>query len=306
MRSYIVGIYPRSPKLIEATRVNDPKLSELFKVEKAKYMKLIKSKLTYVSDPMLEWNDMFRPFMNVKGVSLGALNRFFETNTFYRKLVISDELKGYGSVIANNINIVKNKSAVSIADPYTFAELNENLYYKSYDEYLLAISKMLNKEAKKLSEEGVVLIQLNAPAIAYNAEQLDNDKLALIKEAIENVKRRVSAKVYLHLYFGNITKIFSKLLEIKIDGLSIDLINKGDDIMEYSMKGKGLTLGMIDAMNTRIEDLKIVKSIEKIIEKMNPSETYLSTNTDLEFLPYEFAIKKINRLAEIAKRVKYE
>ncbi|GIU72157.1 MAG: 5-methyltetrahydropteroyltriglutamate--homocysteine methyltransferase [Candidatus Nitrosocaldaceae archaeon] len=304
MKAYALGIYPRSPKLIEATRVNDPKLDNLFKTEKRKLIKLqIKNNMTLVEDPMLDWNDIFRPFVNVKGIELGALNRFFETNTFYRKLIINDELKGYGKIIKNNIlldELPANK-AVVMPDPYTFAELNENQYYNSYEEYILAIAKMLNKEAQTLANEGVEFIQLNAPSIAYNANNIDD--FNIIKEAIESVKKRVKSKIYLHLYFGNIEKILDKLLDIKVDGLSIDLINNSiDAIKEYRFKGLGL--GIIDATNTKLEDIKMAKDIEDRLNNMNYKEAYLCTNTDLEFLPYEFAIKKISRLAAIAKKVK--
>ncbi|RMF30578.1 MAG: hypothetical protein D6752_03815 [Candidatus Nitrosothermus koennekii] len=304
MKAYALGIYPRSPKLIEATRANDPRLDNLFKTEKRKLIKLqIKSNMALVEDPMLDWNDIFRPFVNVKGIELGALNRFFETNTFYRKLIINDELKGYGKIIKNNIlldELPANK-AVVMPDPYTFAELNENQYYNSYEEYILAIAKMLNKEAQTLAKEGVEFIQLNAPSIAYNANNIDD--FSIIKESIEIVKKRVKSKIYLHLYFGNIEKILDKLLDIKIDGLSIDMINNSiDAIKEYRFKGLGL--GIIDATNTKLEDIKMAKDIEDRLNNMNYKEAYLCTNTDLEFLPYEFATKKISRLAAIAKKVK--
>lgn len=302
--AYALGIYPRSPKLVEATRVNDPKLDQLFKAEKKRWIKLQeKQNLVYVADPMLDWADMFRPFAKVKGIELGALNRFFETNTFYRKLIIKDEIKGYGKIVANNILLeeLPENSAVSLPDPYTFAELHENQYY-SKDEYILAVAKMLNKEAQTLVKQGISFIQLNAPAIAYNSNAIDADTLNIIKEAIEQVKRRVK-KVYLHLYFGNVMKIIDKLLDIKVDGLSLDLINNDiNDISEYKFKGLGL--GIIDATNTKMEDIKLVKSIEKILDNTNAKEVYLCPNADLEFLPYKFATKKISRLASIAKRVR--
>ncbi len=301
MKAYALGIYPRSPKLVEATRVNDPKLDQLFAKEKKRLIRLQeKHNLAYVADPMLDWNDIFRPFAKVKGIELGALNRFFETNTFYRKLLITDELKGYGKIVMNSImlNDLPDNKAVVLPDPYTFAELNENHYYKD-DEYILAIAKMLNREAQTLARNGVSFIQLNAPAIAYN----NNIDFAIIKEAIEKVKNRVKSKVYLHLYFGNVTKIIDKLLDIKIDGLSIDLVNNDiDEIIEYKFKGLGL--GMIDATNTKMEDLKLANKIEKILDKASIKEAYLTTNTDLEYLPYEFATKKISRLASIAKKVR--
>ncbi len=303
MKAYALGIYPRSPKLVEATRINDPKLDQLFIAEKKRFIKLQeKHNLTYVADPMLNWNDIFRPFANVKGIELGALNRFFETNTFYRKLIITDELKGYGKIVMNNIlldNLPDNKAAV-MPDPYTFVTLNDNQYYKD-DEYMLAIAKMLNKEAQTLARNGVSFIQLNAPAIAYNANNIDN--FDIMKESIEKVKSRVKSKVYLHLYFGNITKIIDKLLDIKIDGLSIDLINNNiDEILEYKFKGLGL--GMIDTTNTKMEDIKLAKKIEEILDKNSIKEAYLCANADLEYLPYEFATKKISRLASIAKKVR--
>ena len=305
MKAYALGIYPRSPKLIEATRTNDPKLDELFKKEKDKLIKVQKRHgFAYVADPMLDWNDMFRPFARVKGMELGALNRFFETNNFYRRLIVKDELRGYGKVVKNSIalELLPSNSAVSIPDPYTFAELNINEYYKDYESYLLAIAKMLNKEAQALAREGVKFIQLEAPAIAYNATAIDN--FDLIKDAIEKVKYRVKSKVYLHLYFGNVARIYDRLLDLKVDGLAIDLINTKLEDVEYDSSKLGIAYGIIDAMNTKLEELSMAKMLSKAIDRMKPKEAYICPNTDLEYLPYEFAIKKLSRLASIAKRVK--
>jgi methionine synthase II (cobalamin-independent) len=308
MKSYALGIYPRSSKLIAATRKNDKKLPAMFHAEKKKLVReQQKAKLSYICDPLLDWNDMFRPFANVKGVGLGALNRFFETNTFYRKLIVNDQLSGYGSVIKSNLALSllpKNNIAVCMPDPYTFADLNENKFYKNYDDYLFAVADMLGKEAQALAKAKVKLIQLNAPSIAYKADSVD---ISLVKDAIEQVKRNTKSKIYLHLYFGNTSKIFSKLLDIKIDGLNVDLSTTDlSSIVDYKIDN-GLCLGAVDAMNTKMEDVKsTAQTISSALDKMEPKEAYISTTCDMEFLPYEFAVKKLSRLGTLARSIRYD
>jgi len=309
IKTFALGIYPRSPKLIDATRKNDKKLQMLFKIEKKKLIKeQQKAKLSYVCDPLLDWNDMFRPFSNLKGVSLGALNRFFETNTFYRRLIINGELDDYSNIIKSNLAfslLPKHKEvAACMPDPYTFADLNENKYYKNHTDYLFAIADMLKKEAQTLAKAKVKLIQLNAPSIAYKSDNVD---ISLIKDAIERIKQGLKAKVYLHLYFGSVSKIFSRLLDIKIDGLSIDVSSTDlNSLIGYKVDN-GLCLGAVDAMSTRMEDVKeTAKIISNAFDKIGPKEAYISTTCDLEFLPYEFAVKKLSRLGAIARNVKYD
>ena len=309
IKTYALGIYPRSAKLIEATRKNDKKLAQLFQAEKKKLIKEEqKAKLSYVCDPLLDWNDMFRPFSTMKNVSLGALNRFFETNTFYRKLIINGEFENSSNVVKSHLafsSLPKKKEiAACMPDPYTFADLNENKYYRDHTEYLFAIADMLKKEAQALARAKVKFIQLNAPSIAYNADKVD---IGIVKDAVERVKDGLKAKVYLHLYFGNISKIFSKLLDIKVDGLSIDLsFTDLNSLVGYKVD-KGLCLGAVNAMNTKMEDVKgTTKIVSSALNKMSPREAYISTSCNLEFLPYEFAVKKLSRLGAIGRNVKYD
>jgi methionine synthase II (cobalamin-independent) len=163
---------------------------------------------------------------------------------------------------------------------------------------------MLKREAKALAASKVKLIQLNAPSIAYNSESID---LATVKDAVERVKDGVKAKVYLHLYFGNISKIFSKLLDVKVDGLSVDLSHTDIKSLTDFRVDRGLCLGVINSMNTKMEDVKeTAKIVARALDKMSPKEAYISTTCDLEFLPYDFAVKKLSRLGAIGRKVQYE
>jgi len=79
--SYTFGIYPRSEKLIEATRKNTENLDSLFQKETEEYISAQKNAgLGFVSDPLLKWDDIFRQFVNPPAVKPAALNRIFEMN----------------------------------------------------------------------------------------------------------------------------------------------------------------------------------------------------------------------------------
>ena len=77
--SYTFGIYPRSEELIEATRKNTENLDSLSQSETVEYISAQKNAdLGFVSDPLLKWDDVFRPFANLSGVTPTALNRIYE------------------------------------------------------------------------------------------------------------------------------------------------------------------------------------------------------------------------------------
>ncbi|MCS6768512.1 MAG: hypothetical protein RMJ59_02530 [Candidatus Nitrosocaldus sp.] len=311
VENYAVGIYPRSQLLVTATRRSSPNLPDLFRKGKQSWMNVQRrAGLTYIADPMIDWDDIFRPFSRVKGISLGPLNRFFETNTFYRRLIVGDALDGYGSITRSMLalDLMKDdRKVVALPDPYTFSMLNENRYYRSHEDYLFAVADMLNAEARALAREGVDVIQLNAPSIAYdfsNGGRTSVD-LGIIGDAIARVKKGVKSKVYLYLYFGNVTSIFPRLMEIKVDGIGIDISStKLASLVDYSMD-KTLILGIVDAMNTRIEEIKSTASaLDFILDRMDVKHVVLSTNNSLEYLPYRFAVKKLSVLGRITRLLK--
>ena len=306
VESYAVGIYPRSQLLVTATRKNNQNLPELFKKGKQSWINVQRRVgLTYIADPMIDWDDIFRPFAKVKGISIGPLNRFFETNTFYRRLIVSDVLEGYGRIARSMLALdlmKEDRKIASLPDPYTFSMLNENRYYKSYEEYLFAVADMLNAEAKTLANEGVEIIQLNAPAIAYDFSNGKLVELTLIKDAISRVKKGVKSKIYLYLYFGNVAGIFDELLDIKVDGIGIDTSStKLTSIVKHSID-KDLIIGIVDAMNTKLEEVKSTASaLHFILDRMDVKHVVLTTSNSLEYLPYRFAVKKVSILGKITR-----
>ena len=299
-----MGIYPRSEDLIEATRKTAKNLPSLYLKEKKEYIAIQKKAgLGYVCDPLLDWDDIFRPFSKLKSVKLEALNRIYETNTFYRRLSFDGPLNDAGNIIKANlaVSLLPKNRTVCITDPYTFADVHLSKKYKK-DEFPKSIAKMLRNEINNLARSGFQLIQLVAPSIAYNPKV----DFGLVYDTLEIITRGLKAKTILHLYFGDVSDKIKSLLELPISGLGFDITSTPiSSIKKYSFAGKSLAVGLINSYNTKLEDKQeSIFKLNNVISNTKPDETYVTTNFDLQYLPKDFAVRKILRLGEIARGVK--
>ena len=303
--SYTFGIYPRSEELIEATRKNTENLDSLFQSETEEYISAQKnSALGFVSDPLLKWDDIFRPFSNLSEVTPTALNRIYEMNTFYRVLSFDgQDLVGGGNIVQSNLDssLPKNKTA-AIPEPFTFAELHTSNKFKRKEDFTINLAKMLRVEIDSLVKSGFEAIQLLGPSIAYNNEV----DFGLVSDALKILTSGLEAKTILHTYFGDVSKKIESLLDLPVSGLGFDITTTpASSIEKHSFSDKLLTVGIINSFNTAIEKpQECIKQVDEINAKTKPKESYVSTNFDLEYVPKEFAMNKISVLGEIARGAK--
>jgi len=303
--SYTFGIYPRSEELIEATRKNTENLDSLSQKETDEYINAQKNaNLGFVSDPLLKWDDIFRPFSSLRSVNLSSLNRIYEMNTFYRILSFdgSDFTDG-GNIVQSNLDssLPKNKT-VAIPEPFTFAELHTSKKFKKKDDFIINLAKMLRPEIDSLVESGFEVIQLLAPSIAYNKEV----DFGVISDALNIITDGLKAKTILHTYFGDVSTKIESLLDLPVSGLGFDITTTPvSSIEKHSFSNKSLTIGIINSFNTAIEKpQECIKQVDEINANTKPKESYASNNFDLEYVPKEFAMNKISVLGEIARGAK--
>mgnify|MGYP000356675147 FL=1 len=303
--SYTFGIYPRSEELIEATRKNTENLDSLFQKETEEYISAQKNAgLGFVSDPLLKWDDIFRPFSNLSSVTPTALNRIYEMNTFYRVLSFDgQDLVGGGNIVQSNLDssLPKNKTA-AIPEPFTFAELHTSNKFKRKEDFTINLAKMLRVEIDSLVKSGFEAIQLLGPSIAYNNEV----DFGLVSDALKILTSGLEAKTILHKQFGDDSKKIESLLVMPVSGLGFDITTTpASPIEKHSFSDKLLTVGIINSFNTAIEKpQECIKQVDEINAKTKPKESYVSTNFDLEYVPKEFAMNKISVLGEIARGAK--
>ncbi len=303
--SYTFGIYPRSEELIEATRKNTENLPSLFQKETEEYVTAqTNANLGFVSDPLLKWDDIYRPFSNLESVNLSSLNRIYEMNTFYRILSFdgSNFING-GNTVQSNLDssLPKNKT-VAIPEPFTFADRHISKEFKTKEDFTINIAKMLRAEIDSLVADGFNIIQLLAPSIAYNKEV----DFGLISDGLKILTDGLKAKTVLHTYFGDVSSKIESLLDLPVSGLGFDVTTTPvSSIEKHSFSDKSLTVGIINSFNTAIEKpQECIQQVDEINAKTKPKESYVSNNFDLEYIPKEFAMNKISALGEIARGVK--
>ena len=304
--SYTFGIYPRSEELIEATRKNTENLDSLFQRETEEYITAQKNaNLGFVSDPLLKWDDIFRPFSNFEAVTPTALNRIYEMNTFYRVLSFDGQIStDGGNLVQSNLDLSllpKNRAA-AIPEPFTFAERHTSKGFKTKEDFTINLAKMLRVEIDSLVESGFELIQLLGPSIAYNNEV----DFGLVSDALKIITDGLKAKTILHTYFGDVSTKIESLLDLPVSGLGFDITTTpASSIEKHSFSDKILTVGVINSFNTAIEKpQECINQVDEINAKTKPKESYVSNNFDLEYVPKEFAMNKISVLGEIARGVK--
>ena len=303
--SYTFGIYPRSEELIEATRKNTENLDSLFQTETEEYISVQKNaNLGFISDPLLKWDDIFRPFSNLKSVNLSSLNRIYEMNTFYRILSFDElELTDNVNVVQSNLDssLPKNKT-VAIPEPFTFTELHTSKQFKEKEDFTINLAKMLRMEIDSLVESGFEVIQLLAPSIAYNKEV----DFGIVSDALKIITSGLKAKTILHTYFGDVSAKIENLLDLSVSGLGLDITTTpASSVEKHSFSDKSLTVGIINSFNTAIEKpQECINLVDEINAQTKPKESYVSNNFDLEYVPKEFAMNKISVLGEIARGAK--
>ena len=303
--SYTFGIYPRSEELIEATRRDTENLHSLFQKETEEYISAQKNaNLGFVSDPLLKWDDIYRPFSNLTSVNLSSLNRIYEMNTFYRILSFDEPnfINGSNTVQSNlDSSLPKNKT-VAIPEPFTFADRHISKEFKTMEDFAINLAKMLRAEIDSLVESGFEVIQLLAPSIAYNKEV----DFGVVSDALKIITDGLKAKTILHTYFGDVSTKIESLLDLPVSGLGFDITTTpASSIEKHSFSNKSLTIGIINSFNTAIEKpQECINQVDEINANTKPKESYVSNNFDLEYVPKEFAMNKISVLGEIARGAK--
>jgi 5-methyltetrahydropteroyltriglutamate--homocysteine methyltransferase len=301
--AYIFGIFPRDERLIEATRRYPQRIKEMV-TERTKKLLRLQEGLSYVSDPLLGWDDMLRPIVqNFEGMEVDGLNRFFETNTFYRIPVTVGKIRSNGRMFSRimAMDLLKETGRpflLELPDPFTFASLCLDKYYGDKGGLIEDYAKAMNGELKDVKDDNFRLLVLKAPSIAFASREED---LELIKKGLRVLTDGLNVPAILHIYFRKVDTALSHLGQLPVSGIGIDLFASGSKVPD-DYRYECLALSAIDARNTRMETVSgSLRKVKEIVTRLNLKKLYLTNNSDLELLPYVFAIRKVRALRTMLK-----
>jgi 5-methyltetrahydropteroyltriglutamate--homocysteine methyltransferase len=299
----LTGIFPRDDALIkiwkdyEWNRVSKDILEDrIYSSTQALISLQHELGYDYISYPMLEWHDLFRPFTSLDNVKEGPLTRFFETNTFYRQPILVDRVRYNHGLLTRYIKydlLPKNvKCKISLPGPYTFYRLS------SYDNDMIAIESIKNiiiGSLEELCNNGIRYVDLHEPGLAY-FEDIEWD---IVNELYKDIKFN-NMDIYIVSYFGSIMQKERVFSIDGIRGVQIDIYSENMDKLNLSL-GKTLSLGILNCYNTIMEDSPFIfRRLSKLINNLDiDGELLLSNNSHLDYLPYKVALRKMEILSMI-------
>jgi len=325
--AYLHGIYPRSEALVKATRdhdrgrIPDPALQEQYERDYARLVGLQRGAgLHPLSDGLLNWQDVFRPLSElVAGWEPGALVRYFDNNTFYRRPHITGPLQLDGSKLDGWLErYVQTRRAegepwvATLPSPGFFAYASRDEHYGSREALAQAYAEeVLGPLVHALAKKGVQWVQLQEPWLAFHRPE---DGLGVLKGALSALTlarhKPPGLNLALHAYFGDAAPLLNGLLKLDVE-LGIDAV--GADFVATDLealppfKGKTLLLGCVDSRESWVETPEQILSFAKrALEELEPDGLALVPNADLELVPEAIARRKVEALGEALQRLRAE
>jgi len=261
-----------------------------------------------VTDGHGRWDDILTPFAkHITGFEIGGLLRWFDNNVYYRRPVCVGNLEwgGPSSVAAFQFaqTVASRPVKAVLPGPITFAHLSVDEHYGTHEEFVLAIARVLAQEAFELEAAGARYLQIDEPALLDAPEDLSLAKKAL--EIITDELTTEETEVTLATYFGDAKGLGAEIYDLPAEVFGFDLVSGPENraIIDSLPDGKKVQVGLVDARNTKLEDLdELAIDIGSLAETFGAGRVRVAPSSGLEFLPREKARAKLARLAQAAQR----
>jgi 5-methyltetrahydropteroyltriglutamate--homocysteine methyltransferase len=207
----------------------------------------------------------------------------------------------------------------SFTGPFSLSRRARNAAYAKDDELVMAFARILNIEARALSEAGVKILQIDEPFLAGYPE-----RVALAVKAFNTVFDGIDADRTVravHVCYGNRNArpqweghydfLFPRILDASIDQLVLEFARKGYDDLDlfkrYSQGGLTLGLGVIDVKRHEVERPEdVFNRIQRALQVLPPERLVINPDCGLRNLPSEVAMAKLRALGEGTAMVKKE
>lgn len=311
---YLTGQFPRSEKLVEATRaavrgrISPSDLETAFRDDLTALVRLQNDAgLDYFVDGQLNWQDLFRPFSELfTGITCGGLTRWFDNNTFYRKPIIVGKVRFSHADVSqyfrsNLLPLSAQKKAI-LPGPFTFAVMSQSAAHRSLADLVDDLAHGLRETASELRQIGYRYFQFDEPSLC--AQNRTESELEMAKHGLEICAKGIGAKTAMQTYFGDASPVIDALLDYPVDCIGLDFYATSLDALREHSFEKELGCGCIDGRNSLLESSEdLMRFVDKVREDLEPKSLSICPNSDLAFLPHSIAEKKVRLLSEIKKKM---
>lgn len=267
--------------------------------------------LDLVTDGQIRWYD---PISHLAGklenVSINGLLRFFDTNFYFRQPVVRGPVRWTRAVLRAEYEMANAAGAKPVKPVLTGAitlarhSIVEYLpYQKDFRQLVLDYNEAIAQEVRELAAAGAPVIQIDEPSILQDPASIN-----LLEETLNRVASfKGTARLALHVYFGDPAPVLEPLLASPADIVSLDFTyNPGlVEQVAAARPAKALGLGLLDGRNTKLEDPgAVLRALDRILPHVRAEECYLQPSSGLEYLPRDRAFEKLKRLVAIRNQVR--
>lgn len=311
--AYQHGIYPRSEDVVAATRGLERGRASLEEVDKAfqadreEFIRVQQDAgLDYTSSGLLRWQDIFRPLVEASGgMDARTLVRWFDNNSFFRAPEVTGELTLSGSLpkVFEEDGLPEPRVA-TLPSPYVFSRAAQG--HGDPNGLMMDLTReVLRPVAEALAGRGHQVIHLEEPWLVYfGMDPADWDDFEKAITEIRDVVSTAGAVVVLHTYFGDAGPYADRLRRLPVDAVGIDFVETDPEELGSNWE-TGLLAGILDGRSSPIESTEgTVQFASRVADMVSPPALFLSSNSELEYLPKDIASQKVARLGEVSARLK--
>ena len=317
MKTSVVGNYPKIPNKPRPARLRnainkrdrgDLSNEELDRVYDEVTTEVIQEQIDagidIVTDGQVHWDDdQTYIARGLKGIEIGSLERYMDTNTYYRQPEIVADVGWEQPITVRDFEFAREHSSkpvkAIVTGPYTLAALSLDKHYNNREKLVLALAEALRNEVRALTEAGAPHIQVNDPMIVKAG-----DEAALAAKALTTMLDGISAETGVYTWFGSAAGVLPALLDTPADVIGLDFASApGNWDAVKSGFSKKLGFGFVDGRNTRLETPEQVSdAVKRISDIVSQDRLYVNPSCGLEYLPRETAFDKLKNMVEGARR----
>lgn len=305
------GIYPRREELVKGTWNADKGLlqkGELSKLQAAATDELLALQqrlgFTPLFDGLLTWQDQFRGIVEATdGFEVGGVTRLFETNRFFRQPILNAAPKlDYARLRASLPSAARTRTGAwkaILPSPYWMTRVTLDHHFKDEAKLGHAVAGVLNDAAKRLAADGYQTIQFQEPALFY--EKVPD--VGFANELLAVATQGVKATTVGNFTNGDAARHHSFLQTVPVDVLGIDFIETLPEKIPPRLQGKKLQAQVVNGRESQLETPpELEELVGRIRTKLKPAALWVTHTWDLEFVPAEVAIRKVEALAAVRSK----
>ena len=257
-----------------------------------------------INDGQVRWDDICAPFARAwSGVSRGALERFYDNNTYFRQPVIDGEIGTDGTTLVRDFTfargIAQTELKAAVCGPLTFATLAVDRHYRTLEDRILAVADAIAAEIRGLGAAGATLVDVEDPALVAMPQHIELARQAYLSIAAAGVPIAVQT------YFFPADRILESLASFPVTQVGIDVRSRETTVLQRLDAFKQtVVLGVVDARNTRLErEAEVGGLVDQALRLVPAERLWLAPTTGLEYLPHNVATDKLYALVNIARGI---